>query len=47
VGPLTGGALASRLNGHRRHGDKTVVRIVTRIMNAVCAPLYSILTRYV
>ena len=46
VGPLSGGALASRLHGHRRHGDVNIVKVVVRIMDAVCAPLYSILTRY-
>lgn len=47
AGPLTGGALASRLHGHTRHGDAAVHSMVSRVMSAVCAPLYGMLERWV
>jgi len=47
AGPLAGGALASRLHGHTRHGDAAVHSMVSRVMSAVCAPLYGMLERWV
>lgn len=47
AGPLIGGALASRLHGHALHGDPAVQQIVQRMMDSVCTPLYTILSRWV
>ena len=47
VGPLTGGALASRLHGHAQHGDPQVRTIVQRIMDSVSSPLYVMMTRWI
>ena len=47
AGPLIGGALASRLHGHTRHGDDGVRSLVSRIMKATAAPLYGMLERWV
>ena len=47
VGPLFGGALASRLHGHSMHGDPAISSMVQRIMNSVCSPLYSMINRWV
>lgn len=47
AGPLIGGALASRLHGHTRHGDDGVRTLVSRIMKATAAPLYGMLERWV
>jgi gamma-tubulin complex component 3 len=44
--PLTGGALASRLHGHCKHGDPTVRVFTLRLMTSVCAPLNAIITRW-
>lgn len=45
---LSGGALASRLHGHGRHGDAALVgAFIRRIMDHVCVPLYNILTRWI
>ena len=46
AGPFTGGALASRLHAYGRHGDPATRALVQRIMDGVCAPLYSMMTRY-
>lgn len=45
AGPLTGGALASKLHNHARHGDPAVAQLVHQIMLAVCTPFYSILAK--
>jgi gamma-tubulin complex component 3 len=42
-----GGALTSRLHGHAQHGDPSIRNIVQRIMDLVCSPIYSILTRWI
>lgn len=47
AGPLTGGALASRLHGHAQHGDPQVRIIVQRIMDSVSSPLYVMMTRWI
>jgi gamma-tubulin complex component 3 len=47
VGPLYGGALASRLHGHSMHGDPAISSMVQRIMNSVCSPLYSMINRWI
>ena len=47
AGPLFGGALASRLHGHTRHGDQAVLNLVNRVMGAVCTPLYGMLERWI
>jgi len=47
AGPLTGGALASRLQGHKHNGDKAVQAIIGRIMATVCSPFYDMLTRWI
>eukprot|EP00605_Chrysophyceae_sp_TOSAG23-4_P001406 GSChrysophyteH1.ASY1.ANO1.1528.1 assembled CDS len=47
AGPLRGGALASRLHSHKRHGDKAIKDMVNRIMKTVCAPIYSMLERWI
>lgn len=44
---LSGGALASRLHGHGRHGDKFISIFVQRIMDHVCVPLYNMITRWI
>ena len=46
VGPLSGGALASRLYGHCKHGDASVRGFVTRVTASACIPLTAILTRW-
>jgi gamma-tubulin complex component 3 len=45
--PLRGGALVSRLYGHIQHGDPATRSLVRRIMDSVCAPLYTVLSRCV
>lgn len=47
AGPLIGGALAARLHGYTRHGDSAVRSLVSRVMGAVCAPLYGMLERWI
>ncbi len=47
AGPLTGGALTSRLHYHSRHGDPAASVLIQRVMYSVCVPLYTILTRWV
>lgn len=46
VGMLSGGALASRLHAHARHGDVTSSDVVQRIMDSVCHPIYHMLIRW-
>lgn len=46
VGPLSGGALASRLFGHSKHGDAAVRGFVTRVTASACSPLTAMLTRW-
>lgn len=43
---LTGGALASRLHAHSRHGDLSSSIFVQRVMDSVCAPIFSMLTKW-
>lgn len=43
--PLSGGALASRLHGHTKHGDLAMASFVQRVMDSVCEPLYNMLSR--
>jgi gamma-tubulin complex component 3 len=47
AGPLTGGALASRLHGHTHNGDEAATALVSRVLGNVCAPLYDMLGRWV
>lgn len=47
AGPLAGGALASRLQGHTHNGDQAVQVIIGRIMATVCSPFYDMLTRWI
>ncbi len=47
AGVLTGGALASRLHAHARHGDMSCSDLVQRIMDSVCNPIYAMLTRWI
>ena len=47
AGPLTGGALASRLHGHKHHGDKAIQATLQRIMVTVCGPIYDMLRRWI
>jgi hypothetical protein len=42
---LTGGALASRLHSHSRHGDLSSSLFVQRVMDSVCAPIFSMLAK--
>lgn len=42
---LSGGALISRLHAHTRHGDMISSMFVQRIMDSVCAPIFSMLTK--
>ena len=44
--PLAGGALASRLYGHSKHGDPAVRGFVTRVTASACSPLTAMLTRW-
>jgi gamma-tubulin complex component 3 len=44
---LSGGALASRLHGHGKHGDVFISSFVQRIMDHVCMPLYNMLSRWI
>ena len=46
VGPLTGGALISRLHGHKHYGNNSIRAIVERVMNTVCTPVYDMLSRW-
>lgn len=43
---LVGGALASALHAHTRHGDPFVRGFVGRIMVDVCAPLFAMVRRW-
>eukprot|EP01039_Chlorochromonas_danica_P001201 gene1202-1311_t len=43
---LTGGALISRIYAHCRHGDHQVAKVVQRVMDNVCVPLYTYLSRW-
>jgi hypothetical protein len=43
--PLRGGALVSRLYGHIQHGDPATRSLVRRVMDSVCAPLYTVMSR--
>ena len=45
--PLRGGALVSRLYAHTRHGDPATRALVQRVLDSVCAPLYTVLSRCV
>ncbi|KAJ1441455.1 Spc98 family-domain-containing protein, partial [Ochromonadaceae sp. CCMP2298] len=45
--PLHGGALVSRLYSHSLHGDPATSLLVERVITAVCAPLYTMLARWV
>ena len=47
AGPLSGGALASRLHGHSKHGDPAISMLVQRMMNSVCSPLYGMINRWI
>ena len=47
VGALSGGALASRLHGHSMHGDQSISSMISRMMNTVCTPLYSMINRWI
>ena len=47
AGPLAGGALASRLHGHSKHGDLAVSGFVQRVMNSVCTPVYNMINRWI
>ena len=42
---LNEGALASRLHAHGKHGDPATRQLVMRVMDCVCAPLFSFITR--
>jgi hypothetical protein len=44
--PLRGGALVSRLYAHTQHGDPATRALVKRVLDSVCAPLYTVLSRY-
>ena len=47
-GPLKGGALTSRLHCHARHGDaRATAVLVNRIMDSVCCPLYTMISKSV
>ena len=43
--PLRGGALVSRLYAHTQHGDPATKALVRRVLDSVCAPLYTVLSR--
>jgi len=45
--PLRGGALVSRLYAHTQHGDPATKALVRRVLDSVCAPLYTVLSRWV
>lgn len=47
AGDLRGGALASCLEGHLRHGDPMVQALVSRTLRRVCVPLVDMLHRWV
>ena len=47
VGELRGGALASAIDAHMRHGDPFVRSFVSRTLQRVCHPLLSIVWRWV
>ena len=47
VGPLTGGALTSRLHGHTKHGDVVISELSTRLLTSVCAPIYAMMVRWI
>lgn len=47
VGPLTGGALTSRLHGHTKHGDIVISNLSTRLLTSVCAPIYAMMVRWI
>jgi Gamma tubulin complex component N-terminal len=44
---LSGGALASRLHGHGRHGDTFTSKFVQRVMDHVCVPFYNMISRWI
>ncbi len=44
---LTGGALTVALQRHEKHGDPAISEYVCHLLRACCAPLYSMLTRWV
>jgi gamma-tubulin complex component 3 len=46
AGTLTGGALVSRLHAHSLHGALTSSVLVQRVMDSVCVPLYTMLSRW-
>lgn len=47
AGTLLGGALASRLHAHARHGDLQTSSFVQRLMDSVCSPLYTMCIRWI
>jgi gamma-tubulin complex component 3 len=47
AGSLLGGALASRLHAHARHGDLQTSSFVQRLMDSVCSPLYTMCIRWI
>ena len=47
AGALRGGALASCLHAHTRHGDAFVSGFTERMMRQVCTPLFAMISRWV
>jgi gamma-tubulin complex component 3 len=47
AGGIKGGALASAIHAHSRHGDPDVRAFVSRVMKRLCVPIFQATRRWI